>query len=194
MVMSWVWTIILFVSFLFSIINGNISGVSSAILSGAQSGITISISMAGTICLWSGVAEVMRGAGLTGVLSRLLSPLTERIFPSTRNDPILAEDLCSNICANFLGLGNAATPLGIKAVKRMKNPGKPFTATNEMCRLIVLNTASIQCIPANVAAIRASLGCVTPFDILPAVWVTSICSAGLGLTAAYFLGKVWADD
>lgn len=194
MVMSWIWTGILVISLIFSLLNGSASAVSGAIVSGAQAGITLSLSMAGTICLWSGVAEVMQGAGLTGMLSRLLSPLTGRIFPGTRKDPVLAQDLCANICANFLGLGNAATPLGIRAVKRMKDPQNPTMATNEMCRLIVLNTASIQLIPANVAAVRASLGCPTPFDILPAVWITSLCSAGLGLTAAYFMGKVWPHD
>lgn len=194
MVMSWVWTIILFLSFLFSAINGNITEVSSAILSGAQTGITLSFSMAGTICLWSGVAEVMQGAGLTKILSRLLSPIIGRIFPSTKNDTILAQDLSANICANLLGLGNAATPLGIRAVRRMINPAAPTVATNEMCRLIVLNTASIQLIPATVAGVRASIGCTAPFDILPAVWTTSLCSAGLGLTAAYLLGKVWRHD
>lgn len=194
MVMSWIWTGILLISLTFSIMNGNISAVSGAVLSGAQGGITLALSMAGTICLWSGVAEVMQGAGLTKMLSRLLSPLTGRIFPGTKKDTILAQDLSANICANFLGLGNAATPLGIRAVKRMTNPTNPAVATNEMCRLIVLNTASIQLIPATVAGVRASLGCTTPFDILPAVWITSLCSAGLGLMAAYLFGKVWRHD
>lgn len=194
MVMSWIWTGILVISIIFSLISGNISAVSGAILSGAQAGVSLALSMAGTICLWSGVAEVMQGAGLTGMLAKLLSPLTKRVFPSTRRDPLLAQDLSANICANFLGLGNAATPLGIRAVKRMIDSRKPTLATNEMCRLIVLNTASIQLIPTNVAAVRASLGCMTPFDILPAVWITSLCSAGLGLTAAYIMGKVLAHD
>ena len=115
-------------------------------------------------------------------------PLLHRVFPSTKEDAALAESLSANICANFLGLGNAATPMGIQAAQRMKRGG---TATDELCRLIVLNTASIQLIPANVSAVRSALGCATPFDILPAVWVTSLCSAGLGVTAAWVLGKVW---
>ena len=83
--------------------------------------------------------------------------------------------------------------MGIKAVKRMRRSDQPGLATDEMCRLIVLNTASIQLIPANVAAVRSSLGCATPFDILPAVWVTSLLSAGGGVTAAFIMGKVWRD-
>lgn len=129
----------------------------------------------------------MEEAGITQLLSRLLQPLLHRLFPGTRKDAALSRDLSANICANILGLGNAATPMGIRAAKRMKHGEE---ATDELCRLIVLNTASIQLIPANVAAVRSGLGCATPFDILPAVWITSFCSAGLGVTAAWFLGKV----
>ena len=144
--------------------------------------------MAGSLCLWTGAGRLMEHAGITRMLSRLLRPLLHRVFPSTKEDAALAGSLSANICANFLGLGNAATPMGIQAAQRMKRGG---TATDELCRLIVLNTASIQLIPANVAAVRSALGCATPFDILPAVWVTSLCSAGLGVTAAWVLGKVW---
>jgi spore maturation protein A len=136
----------------------------------------------------------MEKAGLTVTLSRLLRPLLHRIFPGTKKDPILSGCLSANICANFLGLGNAATPMGIRAVQRMADPRHPGMATDQMCRLIVLNTASIQLIPANVAAVRASLGSGAPFDILPAVWVTSLCSASLGLCAAWLLGKVCRHD
>ena len=194
MVMSRIWTLIVAVSLLFSVLTGRGDQLGSAVLSGAQSGITLAVSMAGAICLWTGAAKVMERAGMTGFLAELLSPLTRRIFPGTKRDPALAADLSANICANFFGLGNAATPMGIRAVKRMVSPGDPTRATDEMCRLIVLNTASIQLIPANVAAVRASLGCITPFDILPAVWVASLCSASVGLLAAFLLGKVWKHD
>ena len=194
MVMSRIWTLIIAVSLLFSVLNGLGDQLGAAVLSGAQSGITLAISMAGAICLWTGAAKVMERAGMTGFLAKILSPLTRRIFPGTKRDPALAADLSANICANFFGLGNAATPMGIQAVKRMVMPKDPTRATDEMCRLIVLNTASIQLIPANVAAVRASLGCEAPFDILPAVWVTSLCSASAGLLAAFLLGKVWKHD
>ena len=131
----------------------------------------------------------MEKAGVTALLSKLIAPLLHRVFPSTKTDAALSEFLSGNICANFLGLGNAATPMGIRAVRRMAQ-GQPV-ATDEMCRLIVLNTASIQLIPANVAAVRSALGCAAPFDILPAVWITSLCSAGLGVLAAAVLGKWW---
>lgn len=190
MVMSWIWTLMIGASLIAAIITGNAQALSTAVLEGAQSGVTLSIAMAGAICLWSGVGRLMEHGGLTAILSRLLRPLLLRIFPSTKHDSILAGHLSANICANILGLGNAATPMGIRAVQRMVQPDRPTVATDEMCRLIVLNTASIQLIPGNVAAVRASLGAVSPFDILPAVWITSLCSAGLGIGAAWLLGKV----
>ena len=131
----------------------------------------------------------MEKAGLTALLSKCFSPLLGRIFPSYKQDTILAGHLSSNVCANFLGLGNAATPMGIQAAKRLARGRE--VASDELCRLIVLNTASIQLIPANVAAIRSQLGSVAPFDILPAVWITSIASAGMGLLAAWGLGRLW---
>ena len=188
MVMSWIWAGIMLVSILCSAFTGRGSELAAATMQGAQAGITLAVSMAGAICLWTGVGKLMGHIGITDMLSRLLMPLLKRLFPGSGKDTLLARDLSANICANFLGLGNAATPMGISAAKRMAKGG---TATDGLCRLIVLNTASIQLIPANVAAVRVSLGCATPFDILPAVWITSLCSAGLGVSMACLLGKVW---
>ena len=194
MVMSWIFTGILMVSFFFAAMLGRGSELAAAIPTGAQAGISLAISMAGSICLWTGVGKLMEKTDMTGKLAALLSPVMKRVFPSTRHDPLLAQSLSGNICTNFLGLGNAATPMGIQAAKRLVDPSDPTRAGDEICRLIVLNTASIQLIPANVAAVRASLGCAAPFDILPAVWITSICSAGLGLFAAWLMGKVWRHE
>ncbi len=189
MVMSWVWAALVCASVVCAAVNGRASALSAAVMQGAQSGVTLAISIAGSLCLWAGIGRAMERLGLTEKLSRLLRPIMHRLFPSTREDSALAGALSTNICANFLGLGNAATPPGIEAARRLaaRSPGQ---ASDELCRLIVLNTASIQLIPANVAAVRSSLGCATPFDILPAVWLTSLCSAGLGLAAAWALGRV----
>lgn len=190
MIMSWIWTGMVAVSIVAAALSGNISSLSAAVPKGAQAGITLAIAMAGSICLWTGVGKLMDKAGLTGKLSHLLRPFLDKLFPSTKTDPTLANHLSANVCANFLGLGNAATPMGIQAAQRMAT-GCNGTASDELCRLIVLNTASIQLIPANVAAVRSGLGCATPFDILPAVWVTSLCSAGLGVVMAWLLGRLW---
>ena len=191
MVMSRIWTVFLLVSILCAAVTGTGGALAGSVLQGAQAGVELAISMIGAICLWMGVSRLMEKLGLTDAPAKLLSPVTRRLFPGTAADRELARDVSANICANLLGLGNAATPMGIRAVKRMTDPENPNRATDQMCRLIVLNTASIQLIPTNVAAVRSALGCATPFDILPMVWITSLCSAGLGITAAWLLGKVW---
>ena len=191
MVMSWIFTGMVAVSLVFAVLSGRGSQLAAAIPEGAQAGISLCISLAGSICLWTGVGKLMEKAGFTGFLSRLLRPLLHRVFPSTKQDTALAGALSANICANLLGLGNAATPMGIQAAQLLANKRADGIAGDELCRLIVLNTASIQLIPATVAAVRSSLGCRSPFDILPAVWVTSVCSAGLGLLAAWGFSRLW---
>ena len=194
MVISYIFTGMIAVSVLFSVFLGRGEQLSQAVISGAQSGIQLVLSISGSICLWSGVGKLMEKAGVTARLSRILSPILGRIFPTFRKDPQTAGYLSANVCANLIGLGNAATPMGIAAARHLKDPAQPKTATDELCRLVVLNTASIQLIPTNVAAVRSSLGCSTPFDILPCVWITSFCSAGMGLAAAWVLGKLWKHD
>ncbi len=189
MVMSWVWAALVGISVICAAVTGNIRGLSGAVMQGAQRGVTLSISLAGSLCLWAGIGKVMEKLGLTAGLARLLRPGMVRLFPAAAEDSALAASLSANICANFLGLGNAATPPGMEAARRLA-ARSPQVASDELCRLVVLNTASIQLIPANVAALRSSLGCSTPFDILPAVWITSLCSAGLGLAAAWWLGRM----
>lgn len=190
MVLSIVWTVLVSASILCGFYSGQGQALAAAAAQGAQSGVTLAISMAGALCLWTGVGRLMEHCGMTAVLSRLLRPVLHRVFPSTKKDAVLAQELSANVCANLLGLGNAATPMGISAAKRMVSPAQPDRATGELCRLVVLNTASIQLLPTSVAALRAGFGCNRPFDILPAVWLTSFLSAGLGLTAAVLLERM----
>lgn len=192
MVMSFVWAVLLGGSIFCALVTGRGQMLSAGVMQGAQSGVTLAISIAGSLCLWAGVGRLMEKIGFTAALARLLRPVTGRLFPSTMEDPKLAQALSANICANVLGLGNAATPPGIGAAQRMSK-GCGGKASDELCRLIVLNTASIQLIPANVAAVRSALGCGRPFDILPAVWLASLCSAGMGLLMAWLLGRICHD-
>lgn len=187
MAMSYVWVIMLLFSVLCALLSGKTAPTGAAALAGAQSGITLSLSIAGVLCLWSGLSRVMEKSGLAEKLARLLRPLLSRLFPDAARDDALLQSLSGNFTANLLGLGNAATPLGIAAVRRMHTLSGSDSASDEMCRLIVLNSASIQLIPSTVAAVRASLGASRPLEILPAVWLASVCSAGAGLLAARLL-------
>lgn len=191
MLLSYVWIIMVILSIYCSILTGRTAQTGSAALIGAQNGVTLALSLCGSLCLWSGFAKLTEKSGLARRFSALLRPLLSRLFPEASRDPSALQDLCGNLTANFLGLGNAATPMGISAVRRMHAlSGKP-DASDEMCRLIVLNTASIQLIPSTVGAVRASLGSARPFDILPAVWLTSACSVTAGLLAARLFSRWW---
>lgn len=190
MIMGYIWTGMILLSIVSALVLGQGSTLAAAAMHGAQEGITLAIAIGGSLCLWSGVGKLMEKSGITKALSFLLRPLLYTVFPDSRRDPILAGALSANITANFLGLGNAATPMGIQAAKRLKE-GDSDRASHQLCRLIVLNTASIQFLPTNVAAVRSALGCAAPFDILGPVWITSLLSAGLGVTAAVALGRVW---
>lgn len=190
MVMTYLFTGMVLLSVVGSFLLGTGSALSASVAAGAQTGITLAISISGAICLWSGVGALMEKTGISTALSRLLHPVLSRLFPSVKTDRKLSHYLSANVCANLLGLGNAATPMGVQAAKCLAR-GQSGIASKELCRLVVLNTASIQLIPTNVAALRGSLGCSSPFDILPCVWLTSFCSAGMGLVAAWLLEKVW---
>lgn len=190
MVMTYLFTGMVLLAVVGSMFLGTGGALSAGVTSGAQTGITLAISISGAICLWSGVGALMEKTGISNGLSRLLRPILSRLFPSVKTDQKLSHYLSANVCANLLGLGNAATPMGIQAAQRLAK-GQNGVASKELCRLVVLNTASIQLIPTNVAAVRASLGAGSPFDILPCVWLTSFCSACMGLLAAWLLGKVW---
>lgn len=184
---SKIFLVILCISLLFGGLTGNVSAVSRGAMEGAGSAINLALKIAGPICLWCGVGELMQRSGLRGSLARLLSPLLGRLYPELKKDRDGFSALSANVTANLLGLGNAATPMGISACKAMGDgTGR---ATTEQCRLIVMNTASIQLLPTTVAAIRAGLGCKNPLDILPAVLLTSLCSVSAGLMTCILLEK-----
>ena len=191
MFMSWFWAgAVLFGAF-FALFTGTGAETTASLLGGAATAVELCITMAGPLCLWAGLGKLMDRAGLTTHLARLLSPILGRLFPTSRTDAELARHLSANVTANLLGLGNAATPMGIQAAGRLRDPQDPAKATDELCRLVVMNTASIQLLPTTVAAVRQSAGCASPFDILPCVWVSSVLSVSAGLLTAWMLGRVW---
>ena len=190
MAMPYFLTGLFFLSLLFGCATGQLSAVSAAALTGAQSAVELCLSMAGAICLWSGVMALMDRCGLSEKLAALLRPLLRRILPNASRDRETLAALSANVSANLLGLGNAATPLGIRAATRMAQ-GCGGVASDELCRLVVLNTASIQLLPTTVAAVRSAHGCAAPFDILPAVWLSSVLSVSAGLLAARVLQAIW---
>ena len=189
MAMAWLWTGMLVLSLLFGMTRGTLDAVANAALEGADSAVQLCLSMAGILCLWSGVMEIMNACGLSKGLSGIFRPLLRRLLPQASKDEKTLAAISANLSANLLGLGNAATPLGIQAARRMAR-GCNGVASNELCLLVVLNTASIQLLPATIASLRAAAGCQTPFDILPAVWFASVLSVSVGILTARLLSRI----
>ena len=189
MAMAWVWTGMVVLSLIFGVLTGNLDAVANAALEGAGSAIDLSLSMAGILCLWSGVMEIMNACGISDGLAKAFRPILRRLLPNASRDEKTLAAVSANVSANLLGLGNAATPLGIKAARRMAlcTPG---VASDSLCMLVVCNTASIQLIPTTVASVRAAAGCAAPFDILPAVWLASAISVTVGILAARLFARL----
>ena len=189
---SIIWTCIVIFSIFSACIQSKLGYLTTAAMEGAEQALTLCLTIGGPLCLWNALSKVMERSGLTEKFGLLLRPILKNLFPNACKDPLASGYITANISANLLGLGNAATPIGIKAVQRMKELQGTTVASHEMCRFIVLNTASIQLLPTTVAAIRCAAGSHSPFDILPAVWVTSLCSVVAGLFAAKILGRFYA--
>ncbi len=190
MAMSVIWTLMVGASILCGLATGRSDAVAAAALDGAAAGVQLTIAMAGALCLWLGVMEVMRRSGLAAGLSRLLRPVLKRLYPDFAGDGAVMDAVSANVSANLLGLGNAATPLGLKAAQLMAQR-TPGVASDSLCMLVVCNTASIQLIPTTVASLRSAAGCTTPFDILPAVWLASALSVIVGIGAAKLFARLW---
>lgn len=186
--------LIYLVSLVYALISGRISELSAAAIEGAGAAVNLCISLCGMVCLWSAVMETMSRSGLSDKLSALLRPLLARLFPHSSKDRETMDALSSNVSANLLGLGNAATPAGIRAAMGMKRLSGGCTASNELCLLVVMNTASLQIFPTTVASLRASLGASSPFDILPAVWLSSLLSVTAGICAAKLFERFGKHD
>ena len=186
-----IWSFMIIISLVCAFATGRMSELSAAATQGADKGIKLILSIAGSMGLWSGIMKVAEKAGLTQKLARFLSPALGRLMPEYRDDPGVMGAVSANITANILGLGNAATPLGIAAVKRMKKSCPSAAAPDRsMIMFIVINTASIQLIPTTAAALRQSAGSQEPYWILPYVWLTSVGALAVGIGTAAILGAV----
>lgn len=193
MAMSVIWTVMVLVSIVCGLATGRGPAVAAGAMEGAAAAVELCLSMAGILCLWMGVMEVMKRAGLSEKLSRLLRPILRRLYPDFAKDREVMDHISANVSANLLGLGNAATPLGIQAARLMSRRS-PGVASNALCMLVVCNTASIQLIPTTVAGVRAAAGCAAPFDILPAVWLASAVSVCVGVAASKLLSLLCPEE
>lgn len=181
--MNYIWVGLMVFAFIAAVFQGNMQQLSNSVIQGGVDAVQLCITLMGSICLWGGLMRIAQQSGLTTVISRLLSPLLKIAFPGMDLSSHEAGAISMNITANLLGLGNAATPLGLEAMKHLQahNPDT-MTATNEMVTFVVLNSAALHLIPSTVALLRQQLGAENPLDIMPAAWLSSAAALTVGIT------------
>ncbi len=186
---NYIWFGMIALSVVCAAVNGRLSELSSAVMDGAGDAVELSLFLLGSMCAWLGFLKIAERAGLTNLLAQGFSPIIDRLFPDYRDDDGIKGKICMNVSANLLGLGNAATPLGLSAMKAMaeKSPGE--TPSQGMILFVVINTASLQLLPVNMAALRASCGSAAPFGVLPEIWLTSLGALITAVTACKLLER-----
>lgn len=187
---NYIWSGMVLFSVVSAIFSGNSQALSSAIISSASDAVSLCIRLGGTICLWGGLMEIAEKSGLTAAVCRLLSPFLKLIFPEMNIKGKTANAISMNITANLLGLGNAATPLGLEAMRRLQQENNSADrASSDMVKFVVMNSAAFHLIPTTVASMRQDYGCKTPFDIMPASWIASAAALAVGLISAFAMIK-----
>ncbi len=188
--LNYIFGSIMLASVVYGIFSGNGDAVANSIITGAEDSVKLLTTMAGMLLLWSGIMEIASRGGFTKVIGRILSPLLKRLFKKAGDDEKALSFISMNVSANLLGLGNAATPFGISAMKELRRLSDDSdTASGDMIMFVVMNTASIQIMPTMVGVLRQSYGSTAPFDILPCVWISSVVALTVGLTLAKLLNK-----
>ena len=183
------------ISLSFGMINGRLGELSSAVFDGADSAISLTISLCSTICLWCGIMNVLRSVGAIKLLARLISPLLRVFFPDAYKSGEGKEEIAASIGANLIGIGNAATPLALSAIKKMhadsiKRGEKKDTASRDIITLAVLNTASANLLPTTILALRRAAGSENPFSVVAPIWICSLSCAALALILTRACGMV----
>lgn len=184
-----IWFGMIALSVVCALMTGRLGELSSAVMDGAQTAVELSIFLLGSMCAWLGFLKVAEESGLSRLLAQALSPIIGRLFPEYREDEEIQGKISMNLSANLLGLGNAATPLGLAAMKSMAEKNTTDSPTKGMILFVVMNTASLQLIPVNMAAMRANCGSAAPFSILPQVWITSAASLAVCMVACKLLER-----
>lgn len=174
--MNLIWLIVMVLSILMGLINGQYAGMSEAVLSSCGDAIRLCLSLAGAYALWCGLLAILEDAGLMRALARRMRPLMG-LFPGVRGKEDVEDAVATNLAANMLGLGNAATPAGIRAIRGMKDISPDGErASDAMCMFLVVNASSLQLLPTTVVSLRAAAGAAQPFDIVMPTLLATLCS------------------
>ncbi len=188
--LNYIWPAMLLISVFSAIITNRVPELSNSVLTGARDAIDLIISIMGMMCFWTGIMKIAEKSNLTHKISKIFENFIKFLFPDCASDSQAAHAICMNITANLLGLGNAATPFGIKAMRELQKANRfKNTASNSMIMLTVINTASFQIIPTMLCTLRQKHGSENPMKILPYLWITSLCALVVGILAAKFFER-----
>ena len=189
LMMNYIWSGIIILSLATGFLTGNIGETATAAMDGAKNAVQTVISILGVMCFWMGMMNIAEKSGILNKLSKLLEPAISALFKGVKSEKA-KQAILMNITANIFGIGNAATPFGIKAMEEMQKENRgSCDATDDMCMFVVLNTASIQLIPTTLFALRSTYGSTDPYKILPAVWIVSAVALTFGICAAKIMEK-----
>lgn len=189
--LNYIWSAIVVASIICSVVCGNTQELSTAVIDSGAAAIELLITMAGVMCLWSGIMKIAEKSGFTALIAKVFSPLLRLLFPNLDPQGETFGSITMNISANLLGLGNTATPFGLKAMQGLnKLNGGSKTASDEMVIFVVMNTASLQLLPTMLGTLRQSYGSKAPFEITTCVWISSACALAVALTLAIGLNKL----
>jgi spore maturation protein A len=186
-----IWPLFIILSVIYAILSGNIETLNEEIFNSVGEAVQLTIKLIGIMSVWCGIMKIAQESELIKKFSRLIEPLIKNLFPEIKNNEKAKEEISANISANILGLGNASTPLGLKAMETLqKENNEKNKLSNSMAMLIVLNTASLQIIPTTIIAIRISLNSNNPTAIIIQVWITTICAVIAGIVSTKLFIKL----
>lgn len=188
-----IFSILVISAFICAGVTGNMASVCNAAIEGASEAVTISISLLGIMCLWTGIINTLDKAGFTKLLAKLISPVLRIIYPKTYAKHIAINDIAADYSANLLGLGNAALPIGMRVMNELKKTGipSPECANDDMIMFAVLNTAPLQLIPTTLIALRTATNSSNPFEIILPIWICSALTFTFGIILCKILAKIF---
>lgn len=193
--MNYIWGAMVIFSFIAALFSENMQALSDSVVNGGKDAISLVINLTGMMCLWGGIMKIAEKAEITKIICNFLSPVFSLLYKNVDKKSETARAMSMNITANLLGLGNAATPLGLEAMRRMQESNSDKTiATDDMVVFVVMNSAAMRLIPTTVATLRTQFGSQSPMEIMPATWLSTFLSLTAGIVTAKVISKIFSNN
>ncbi len=187
--MNYIWGFMMIISIVTAVATGKVDETVNAVFEGAGTSVSTLIALAGVMCFWTGIMKIAENSGISDFLCGLISPLVRSLFPGSGENA--RRHITMNMTANMLGMGNAATPMGMLAAEELdRENDNPSVPSANMCMLVVLNTTSFQLVPSTVIALRAAAGSAQAVSIILPIWFASACAVAAGVLSVKIMGRL----